>query len=69
MPRWVLGCPECHVDFTHSEITRNDRPSGAEFLDFLTPKPEFPDGGMTVECPHCKVSSVFQRHQLLFRSK
>ena len=26
MPRWVLGCPECNQEFTHSEIDTEYRP-------------------------------------------
>ena len=67
MPRWVLGCPECNQEFTHSEIA-SDRPQPpldpfARFGD----KPEIPELGIYLECPHCKKVSSFKRYQLIYR--
>jgi hypothetical protein len=32
----------------------------------LGDKPEFPAGGLSLECPNCKVTSPYQRHQLVY---
>jgi endogenous inhibitor of DNA gyrase (YacG/DUF329 family) len=67
MARWVLACPECQQEFTHSEIV----PSALRELDPFTRtevKPEFPSGGLNVLCPHCSQPSVYQRYQLLYRA-
>ena len=64
MPRWVLGCPGCNKDFTHSEIKLS-----AEPLDpfmWLGDKPEFPVGGLSLQCPNCKATSTYQRNQLVY---
>jgi hypothetical protein len=63
MSHWVLNCPECHNDFTHSDI------EDAKLEDYLFPgKPEFPVGGLRLECPYCHKTSLFQRHQLTYRA-
>ena len=68
MARWVLGCPGCKVDFTHSYI---DTSTPVPLLDpfaWLDYKPEFPSAGLTLECPNCKKSSVYSRTQLVYRA-
>jgi len=64
--RWILDCPNCKGDFTHTEISPNDRLPDT-FLR-STPKPEFPTGGLTITCPNCGNTSVYQRHQLIYQS-
>lgn len=66
MPRWVLDCPECQATFTHSEIKVPDGLTGAR-RNWFGDKPVFPETGSRVECPNCKKSSVYQRHQLVYR--
>ena len=63
MPRWVLTCPECGKEFTHSNI---ERTSMADF--YLDPKPQFPSDGSKIECPNCKNSSVYQHFDLAYRA-
>jgi hypothetical protein len=65
MPFWALQCPECHEKFRHSEIIE---PATASVLGWFDTKPEFPEGGSSLPCPHCKKVSVFQRHQLVYES-
>jgi hypothetical protein len=63
MPRWVLNCPECHNDFTHSDV------EDSKLEDyFLAPKPEFPVAGLSMECPNCHRTSLFQWNQLGYRA-
>jgi endogenous inhibitor of DNA gyrase (YacG/DUF329 family) len=64
--RWILDCPECSQDFTHSEISVPGKPLDA--FSWLGSKPDFPDEGITFECPHCKKASVYKRHQLRYRA-
>jgi endogenous inhibitor of DNA gyrase (YacG/DUF329 family) len=63
MPRWILHCPDCQKEFTHAKIERKSLQN-----HYLEPKPEFPVGGSSVECPHCKKTSVYQRFQLTYRA-
>jgi hypothetical protein len=63
MARWVLECRKCKVEITHSTI--ND--IGVPYLSFI-PKPEFPPGGSTVECPNCGHKALYQRTDLTYRA-
>ena len=67
MPRWVLTCPECDEDFSHSEITIPQRIREFDPFTGVVTKPEFPVGGLKATCPACKKSSVYQRHELVYR--
>jgi endogenous inhibitor of DNA gyrase (YacG/DUF329 family) len=57
----MLYCPECEKRFPHSEVTFE---SGV--YASLGNKPDFPDGGLSLECPNCKKTSLYQRHQLVY---
>jgi hypothetical protein len=62
MARWVLNCPQCEAEFTHSKI------GDQRLVDYYLPaKPGFPKEGLAMECPNCHKSSVFYRHQLAYR--
>jgi len=63
MPRWILTCPGCSQEFTHSEIVADEPP-----FAWGEGKPDMPDDGATRECPHCKESSVYKRYQLIYRA-
>jgi hypothetical protein len=67
MARWVLDCPDCNKEFTHSEIPENNRLIPDPFTGTVT-KSEFPAGGFTVTCPNCKKISVYQRYELTYRA-
>ncbi len=62
MAHWVLQCPHCSTDFNHSEIQSiiYDHFMGTEV------KPKFPDGGLSIACPHCQETSLYQRYQLIY---
>ena len=67
--RWVLDCPDCHRDFTHTELCPDDETRQPDpFMGWPGPKPEFPEGGLALICPNCKKSFVYQRHELIFRT-
>ena len=61
MERWVLNCEKCNVDIAHSEIEKVRDP----FMAFI--KPEFPNGGLKINCPNCGETSIYQRYQLIYR--
>jgi DNA-directed RNA polymerase subunit RPC12/RpoP len=62
MPTWMLTCSHCKTDFPHSKINTYRY---ANFVE--APKPDFPDEGLKVECPHCRHSAVYQRTDLRYR--
>jgi hypothetical protein len=67
MARWVLGCPECNEDFTHSQINAESQPTLRDPFAWLGDKPEFPAAGLQMECPNCKKISIYSRTQLMYR--
>src|SRR3979409_676590 len=61
--QWMLTCSSCGNDFLQSSIPENLR-----FVELhLPPKPEFPPGGLTRDCPHCGKSATYERHDLRYR--
>jgi hypothetical protein len=68
MARWVLGCPDCKEDFTHSQIDAEAMPSLRDPFAWLGDKAEFPIAGLSLECPNCKKTSVYSRTQLVYRA-
>jgi endogenous inhibitor of DNA gyrase (YacG/DUF329 family) len=67
MARWVLNCPHCKQEFTHSEISARASSLPDPFLAGSPIKPEFPKDGQSVACPNCTKPSVYQRYQLIHR--
>ena len=65
MPRWVLCCAQCGVEVMQSQIAE-DSTVHEPFV--LETKPEFPDGSLSVVCPHCKSTSVYLRQQQVYRA-
>ena len=65
MAHWVLSCPNCHKAFTHSEVLA--APDKFPYDPLWPPKPVFPNGVLTMQCPHCEKSSSFQRFELMYR--
>jgi hypothetical protein len=68
VPRWVLGCPKCNLEFTQSVIDSSRQSSLEDPFAWIGEKPQFPGNGLRVECPNCKNISVYQRYQLVYRS-
>ncbi len=68
MPRWVLGCPECGEEFTHSEIGKEYRSALYDSFAWIGEKPEIPREGVSLECPNCSNVSVYKRHQLTYKA-
>jgi DNA-directed RNA polymerase subunit RPC12/RpoP len=58
---WQLECVHCKKKFRHSEVDETR-------LDIFSPaKPEFPQGGSEIECPHCGKTATYQRYQLTYQ--
>lgn len=64
MPRWMLHCEQCSKAFPYSEVTF-EHPAADAFA-WLGSKPNFPQGGISLECPNCKETSVYQHRQLIY---
>ena len=71
MARWVLTCPKCKQEFTHSQV-KDDDEGGASLLDpfsWIAGKPRFPEAGLAVTCPNCTAQTIYQRHELIYRTE
>jgi hypothetical protein len=63
--KWILYCLQCNGVIVHSEIERESL-GFAAYTNFT--KPQFPDIGLSIVCPSCKSTSVYQRHQLVYQN-
>jgi hypothetical protein len=64
MPQWTLNCQNCKKIFRHSKI---DPQSDILLYDPLWPyRPELPEHGVNLPCPHCHESATYQRFQLAY---
>jgi rRNA maturation endonuclease Nob1 len=61
MASWVLKCTNCNSIFPHSKIKE-----GLENY-FLPIKPTFPEGGQSMDCPHCGHSAKYQTSDLRYQ--
>jgi hypothetical protein len=68
VPRWVLGCPECKQEFTHTVIDPEYRTPLIDPFAWIGDKPDLPNDGVRLECPNCKKISVYKRYQLTYRA-
>ncbi len=68
MPRWVLACPSCNQEFTHSEIDPSDRAPQLDPFSWIDHKPELPEVGVKLACPNCREVSTYKRYQLTYRA-
>jgi hypothetical protein len=68
VPRWVIGCSACGQEFTHSEIDPEQRSPMLDPFSWIGDKPELPEKGVSLKCPHCKKVSVYKRYQLTYRA-
>jgi hypothetical protein len=66
-PRWVVTCPECEKEFTHTPISKISRGMMRD-LFASPPKPQIPQNGAGMECPSCHKTSVFRAVDLRFRA-
>src|SRR5258708_4835265 len=61
-PRWIVTCPECKKEFTHTQISKIA--SGTRNPFASPPKPEIPEGGTQLTCPHCNKDSAYRTFDL-----
>lgn len=67
MARWLLLCPECDQFLTHSKVMEKQTAPYSFFI-LIGEKPEFPKDGLNLVCPHCKKTSLYQQHQLIYHA-
>jgi hypothetical protein len=58
--RWVLSCRRCGADLVRC-------PAEQVLALEIAIKPDFPNGGLKVQCPNCGKSFFYERHQLVYR--
>jgi hypothetical protein len=64
MPQRTLNCQNCKKLFPHSRI---DPQSHMLLCDpFWSYRPEVPEGGANLLCPHCHKSVTYERFQLVY---
>src|SRR3981081_109933 len=63
MPQWTLNCKNCKKIFSHSKI---ESPQTVRCDTRWPYRPETPEGGLTIDCPHCQTSALYQRFQFTF---
>jgi predicted RNA-binding Zn-ribbon protein involved in translation (DUF1610 family) len=57
MPRWIVDCPECGREFTHTLISR----LGFARDPFASPpKAELSASGTDLKCPNCGETSTYK---------
>jgi uncharacterized C2H2 Zn-finger protein len=67
MPRWMLKCPKCSHNFTHTKIALAVIEEAHRDPFGILPRPAFSKDGENHTCPSCETESVFQRQQLFYR--
>jgi CheY-like chemotaxis protein len=65
MPQWNLTCRSCEKRFPFAKIESSGM---GRYDDLWPPKPEWPEAGLGVLCPHCGNVSTYLRHELIYSS-
>jgi endogenous inhibitor of DNA gyrase (YacG/DUF329 family) len=65
-PQWVVSCPECSEEFTHTEIS-NVAHGAMRDVFASPPKPQIPEGGTQLKCRHCGKTSTYRAFDLRYR--
>jgi hypothetical protein len=63
MPSWILCCPHCNSDFTHSEIIETAQ---LDVLSQLLPVKPLIAGTQQMECPSCHKTVNYTRYDLRY---
>jgi endogenous inhibitor of DNA gyrase (YacG/DUF329 family) len=66
-PRWVVSCPECNKEFTHTPISKMAA-VGTRDPFASPPKPKLPENGAELECRNCGKTSVYRSFDLRYRA-
>lgn len=61
MARWGVMCPLCNEAVPYREV-----PFEPGAFAWLSSKPNFPEGGLSLECPSCEKTSHYERHNLIY---
>jgi hypothetical protein len=65
MARWILVCTNCAYRFTHSNVEPSAVQESHRDPFHVVARPKFKDGE-TIQCPNCKVKSVYQAFELIY---
>jgi endogenous inhibitor of DNA gyrase (YacG/DUF329 family) len=65
MPRWIIECPKCQKQFTHSEISKTI--GGAIHDPFAFPSRPITPEDAELKCPHCNESSRYKFFDLRYQ--
>jgi hypothetical protein len=65
-PRWVVSCPECSEEFTHTEIRTMANGSMRDVFA-SPPKPQIPESGTPLRCRQCGKTSTYRAFDLRYR--
>ena len=69
MPRWIVDCPECKKEFTHTDVSKIGGGLGSRDPFASPPKPKIPEDGIELKCPHCDKTSTYRIFDLRYRVK
>src|SRR5207245_2309887 len=64
--RWIVTCPKCKKEFTHTDIRAMATGVGTRNLFVSLQKPTMPEGGTELKCQHCGKPSTYRRFDLLY---
>ena len=64
--RWVVTCPKCKTDFTHTFIGKMANESRDPFAS--PPKLKIPEGGSELACQNCGKTSTYRAFDLRYRA-
>lgn len=67
MPHWMLTCPQCLHGFTYCTIEKDLVEQFHADPFKVLPKPTIPREGLKYACPNCKVESLYQVVDFLYR--
>ena len=67
-PRWVVNCPECKEEFTHTDIRAMVTGVGSRDLFVSPPKPQILEGGTELTCHNCGKTSIYRVFDLRYRA-
>jgi hypothetical protein len=67
MPRWVFNCPLCNCEITYEVIVKDDHSPLTDPFAWLLDKPFLASQGANIDCPNCKNTAIYQRHQMTYR--
>ncbi len=67
MPRWMITCPQCNYEFSHSEIPATTIQQSLRDPFGIVPKPLLAPDGDKRSYPNCKNESVYHQFNLIYQ--